>query len=337
MRKLFISLFLLIPIVLSVVIFATPDKTVSENEKRELKTKNNISFSDFQNDFEAYLSDQFIARDYIVSARSQIVYAMGKRDINGAYIGKNRLLQKITDSDIDEASCIKFADKINSLAESVETYVLYVPSAGVLLKQELPRNAEMYDYDTLFGSLSSRLSNAKVVKLTDIEFYRTDHHWTANGAYSAYLEWCTAHGNKPKRFEFETVTKDFKGTLFSKALINRFPSDTIKAPIITDDVTVIADGQSIELYDKSALNTKDKYNYFEGGNHGVLMIENKNVKNGKRLLILKDSFANSFVPYLIGDYEKIVMLDERYTFLTPNDLIQSEKITELAVIKEIVN
>lgn len=337
MKKINALAFVLIPLLICATIFITPDKSISQNENRNLKTKKDISFSTFQDDFEAYLSDQFIARDSIASARSVFAYAIGKRDINGTYICKDRLIQKITNADIDETACVRYAEKIDILSNNLPTYVMYVPSAGVMLKSQLPRFADMYDYNRLFNELSSKMPNVKIIRLNHIDYYLTDHHWNSNGSYSAYLQWCKAHGIASKSFKFYTASTDFKGTLYSKALLNNIDSDTIKAPIIDDDIEVMADGQSIALYDFSALNTKDKYNFFQGGNHGVLTICNKNVNNGKRLLILKDSFANSFVPYIVGDYEKIVMLDERYTFVSPNDIIENENITELAIIKEIIS
>lgn len=337
MKKINALAFVLIPLLICATIFISPDKTISQNENRNLKTRKNISFSTLQDDFESYLSDQFIARDRIASARSVFAYAIGKRDINGTYICKDRFIQKITNADIDESACVRYAEKIDTLSKKLPTYVMYVPSAGVMLKEQLPRFADMYDYNKLFNELSAKMPNVKIIRLNDIDYYLTDHHWNSNGSYSAYLQWCKIHNIAPKSFKFDTVSTDFKGTLYSKALLNNIDSDTIKAPIIDDDIEVVADGQNIELYDYSALNKKDKYNFFQGGNHGILTICNKNVNNGKRLLILKDSFANSFVPYIVGDYEKIVMLDDRYTFASPNDIIENENITELAVIKEIIS
>lgn len=336
MKKGFIILFLAISVALSGVILASPDKTFSENENRNLKIRADISKESFQNDVEEFFSDQFPFRENIAVARAKLAVVTGKRDINGAYVGRESLFQKITESEVDRDACIRYADKINKLADSIETYVIYVPSAGAVHKSELPKFAQMYDYHNLLFELSERLGNARIVQLGDIEYYRTDHHWTAEGAYSAYISWSEAHSSKPEKFEYQTVSEDFRGTLYSKALIN-IPPDTIKAPVIHEEITVYADGQEIELYDSSALDGKDKYNYFQGGNHGIVTIENKNQKNGKILLILKDSFANSFVPYIVGDYQKIIMLDERYTFVSPKDIIDSEKVTELAVIKEIIS
>ncbi len=335
MKKICIALFLIAPLLLAAAVFATPDRRISENENRVLKTKQSISADDFQNDIEQYLSDQIFLREEAVAAKSALMYALFKRDIGGVYIGKNGFLQKKTESDIDTASAIAYAERINKLAEGTKTYVMFVPSAGCILKDELPAFAQMYDFDALYNTLSKHLPNAAMIKISACEYYKTDHHWTADGAYSAYTEWCRAHGAEPKKFEYVTVATDFKGTLFLKALLDRFGADTIKAPVVDADISVTADGKQAKLYDYEALKTKDKYSFFEGGNHGIVTIENKKSHSGKTLLILKDSFANSFVPYIVGDYEKIIMLDERYTFTSPAEIIKAENVTELAVIKEI--
>ena len=80
------------------------------------------------------------------------------------------------------------------------------------------------------------------------------------------------------------------------------------------------DGKTSDsFYVMSALEKKDKYQVFLGGNYGRVDIET-GVKNGKRLLVVKDSFANSFVPLLTTHYEKICMLDLRFFSKNPDDL-----------------
>ena len=81
------------------------------------------------------------------------------------------------------------------------------------------------------------------------------------------------------------------------------------APEITVE-SVVCDGKDGALYDLSALEQKDKYELFLGGNYGQCVITT-GTENGKHLLLVKDSFANSFVPFLTGDYETITMIDLR--------------------------
>ena len=82
------------------------------------------------------------------------------------------------------------------------------------------------------------------------------------------------------------------------------------APEITVE-SVVCDGKDGALYDLSALEQKDKYELFLGGNYGQCVITT-GIENEKHLLLVKDSFANSFVPFLTGDYETITMIDLRY-------------------------
>ena len=348
MKKTIPVLFILIPALIAASIFAFPDKAVSEMENRTLKTKSNISSDikggEFQSDLESFLSDQFPIRDKLVFCQSKLRYLIGQRDIGGAYICKNgTLIQKITESDINKEALSSYADKINSIAKSRAVYVMYVPSAGAVLKEELPKGAPFYDFGKLCSELESRLENARLIDLridlsSDECYYKTDHHWTDKGAYKAYSAFCDAKGESPaayESFDLKEACADFQGTLYSKAPIVK-TADEIRLPEIPE-LKVTADGRETPFYDMSALETKDKYNVFQGGNHGIVEIENQNATSDKTLLILKDSFANSFVPYVAGDYSKIIMLDERYTFISLEDYVEGLSPDEILVLREIIN
>ncbi len=348
MKKVIIILFILIPAVIASIVFIKPDTAVSDNENRSLETRSGISHDvfggGFQDGLEKLLSDQLPYREALITLKSDFDYALGKREIGGAYIlGDKRLVQKITDTDFSKSALVSYADTVNKIAETVPTFVMYVPSAEVCLKSSLPDGAPVYDYEALYGELSLHLENTVLIDLLpslqgrEDAFYKTDHHWNYNGAYLAYEAWCDARGNTPSSFTEKMVSDGFRGTLYSKALLSGTPYDEL---IISDenlDLSVNADGKEIELFDLSALDTKDKYNVFQGGNHGIVTIENRSQSNGKTLLILKDSFANSFVPFIVKDYSKIIMLDERYTFISLGDFVKQSAPDEIAVIREIIN
>ena len=105
------------------------------------------------------------------------------------------------------------------------------------------------------------------------------------------------------------------------------------APEIAVD-SVVCDGEDGTLYDLSALERKDKYELFLGGNYGKTVITT-GVENGNHLLLVKDSFANAFVPFLTGDYETITMIDLRYY----RDSMQSlaDESTDILVLTEMSN
>jgi len=348
MKKTILILFILIPALITASVFILPDKEISELENRGLMTRSAVSKDikdgEFQDNIESFLSDQFPFREELAFAQAKLKYFIGQKDIGGAYICKNgRLIQKITSADIDEKALDSYARKIGKIAENNSVYVMFVPSAEIELNTLLPQGAPIYDYEALYRSLSEKLGSAKTVNLrktlnSEDCYYKTDHHWTAQGAYSAYSEFCKAKGEEPKTlesFNLKSVSADFQGTLFSKAPIVK-TTDEILLPEVPE-VEVTADGKQIGFYDLNALETKDKYNVFQGGNHGIVEITNKNAKTDKTLLILKDSFANSFLPYIAGDYSRIILLDERYIFISLEEYVNILQPDEILVLKEIVN
>ena len=132
MKKLLLVIFVLVPALITASVFALPDKTFSEKENRSLVIKSEISSDikdgSFQSDLENFLSDQFPLRDGLVYARNALRYLCGKREISGAYLCRDgRLIQKITDADIDKSALLAYADKFNGIAKKHKVFVMYVP------------------------------------------------------------------------------------------------------------------------------------------------------------------------------------------------------------------
>ena len=344
--------FIGLPLLLIAVIMFLPDRKISAVENRTLTTKENLDTNlldgTFQSGIERYLCDQFPLRGRVKQAETEGKLLLGVRESGGAYIGRDyRLFQKLPEAEIDRAACEKYARRVNRIAEKTDLplYVMYVPSAGIALRNLLPEGAPMYDYHNLYAALSAQLSDAEMIDLLPVlsgqsaYYYATDHHWPALGAYRAYQARCEAHGTKPSVSESDLlpVTHSFQGTLYSRVPSGRIPRDTVSAPPLNTALTVEADGRKIGLYDPDALKTKDKYNYFQGGNHGTVTVTNPHAASDKTLLLLKDSFANSLLPYLAEDYGRIVMIDERYPFADPSDLARLANADEMAVVREIIS
>jgi hypothetical protein len=150
-------------------------------------------------------------------------------------------------------------------------------------------------------------------------YYRTDHHWTTDGAYLAYVQICDRLGLTPYGrdfFERVTVSREFLGTSYSSSALPRFAisPDSVVLYRYTGDteVKIYIDGSPAPLdgfYDLSALDQKDKYRVFLGGNYAHLSVESGSGK--PRLLLIKDSFANSLLPFLALHYD-IDAVDPRY-------------------------
>ena len=166
-------------------------------------------------------------------------------------------------------------------------------------------------------------------------YYKTDHHWTSKGASLGFEAAAADLGidDPVTTYDIYTVTGDFSGTLASTSGYHS-AKDTIEiyAPKNLETQYLVSDSDQSEkrptVYDKSALDEKDKYQVFFGGNHATVDITTANdVKD--RLLVFKDSYANCFVPFLIPYYNEIVMVDPRYYYENVQTLTDSKGITDV--------
>ena len=229
----------------------------------------------------------------------------------------------------------------------MKQYALIAPNSVNILSNKLPAFAPVQDQNSWLNNLSDSLTQAGVTfidvrdtfkdhKMEDL-YYHTDHHWTTQGAYYAYLQ-------AAKTLEIDTsadtydkapVTRSFQGTLSAKSGFRSGEKDEIDVFLPTGEnvlasVINYVDEQkkSASFYDTDKLDTRDKYALFFGGNHAQVKISTP-TETDNTLLVLKDSYANSFVPFLAQHYRKIVMVDPRYYYGDLEQLIQVENVQEI--------
>ena len=174
-------------------------------------------------------------------------------------------------------------------------------------------------------------------------YYRTDHHWTTLGAYYGYLAWAKQQNVTPweqEDFQIEPLTKEFYGTLDSK-LGGAGEADTInlyypKSAVAYHLDYEMGEFQRDSLYDMEKLEGKDKYAVFLGGNYGLVTIEGV-CDNGRTLVMIKDSFAHSMVPFLANHYETIYMVDLRYFNVGITNFIESVEATDIMLLFNTAN
>lgn len=349
-----IVIFLTIIFGLGGATFIVKDREFSENENRYLSQAPDINVKtlvdgSYMADAQEYVSDQFVFRDFWMAAASGYRYVLGMRDIGGVYIaGDGSLITKTEDREVDDellSKNIKYLNIFMNNTQSVPSEnktVIIVPTAAAVMEEQLPAYAPETDQSALMAEISGGVEGARMIyaaeALKSMEgqaFYSTDHHWTSRGAYEVYLEYCGyPAGSEKTEYEFETVSSDFKGSLYSKVLLPRTDCDTIELPAVHGEYSVVCDGQPGELYCYEALETKDKYNVFLGGNYGIVRIEGNGEGN---LLIVKDSFANCFVPFLIDDYATITMIDLRYYMGSVKNLTENNDITHILILYNMAN
>ena len=180
-------------------------------------------------------------------------------------------------------------------------------------------------------------------------YYHTDHHWTTDGAYIAYEKWSKSKGHHfVDRTELtkRIVSENFRGSLYSKILDADSVYDEIwvyekkgETPAIDTQYRVTIDGKKEgTLFDFTKLSEKDQYKFFLGDNYGQVCIENTGtVTGGGNLLVIKDSFANTFVPLIVEEFDRTYMLDLRYYNGDVQQYIKEHEITEVLVLYNISN
>ena len=345
---LLVVLFLLLLTAGGALLFLLPQREFSENENRVLTTlptptAETVADGSFQEKFEEFTADQFPGRDGFTAVGSVFKYLLGRRDIGGAYVGSDeggaRLYEKNDRQSMENAENTlllmkAFAARMTS--EDRKTVFLPVPSSGTVYKEGLPPFAQVFDAEALLSLAERTLKGSGCVTVDllpglferkDAEnlYYRTDHHWTAQGAAAAYAPCCGALGKTPLPDEqvraYEKLSDSFSGTLASKVLLPFVGSDTVYKPAADMSSVTVSVGSGFQgetlrpgvLYAGENLEKKDKYRYFLGGNYGIVLLEREDLpEDAGTLLIVKDSYANCFVPYMTAHYRRVVMIDPRY-------------------------
>ncbi len=345
---------------LSMANLLAPSKVFSTKENRYLQqfptlTIKDIMSNNFSANFDTYASDQFIARDKWIGLKTLVDKSILKKDNGRVYFGKDGYLFDVKPA-INQEQFDKNIKNINLLSVDLKEInkdliinAVMVPTKASVLSNKLPLYAPVMDEKELFKQIEKELSNN--INLVDLKeklqthnneaiYYKTDHHWTSLGAFYAYQEFLTDQALAKDDFIIKEVTNEFLGTSYRKANFYLNSPDTIEKYIAKNasDIIVTIDekNQTSSLYDESYLNKTDKYAYFLGGDQAVVKI-NTNITNGKDLLILKDSFANSMIPFLTNHYRNIYVLDTRYYNGSIKDYVANLEIDEVLMLYNIEN
>ena len=346
-------IFILILFLFLIINVIVPNKEKSEQENRMLATKPKFRLSslisgDYDEKFEAYMDDQFVGRDMWRKLKVTVDRIGGSRLENGVYIGTNgQLLEQIEVADENHlAANIKAIKSFSESQSKIPVRMMLVPDAANVLNHSLPALAKPEDQTQMFSmvrkdlgdsvewiDVSTELNKHKTEKI----YYKTDHHWTTLGAFYAFQAAAPSlgiEGDLSGKYVSYAVSDSFNGMLASKSGVNLGEKEQIDIYVPTEeDTDLIVDyvdegKRSTSLYDSSKLKEKDQYTVFLGGNSSLLDIRTVSTST-KRLLLVKDSFANSFIPFLTPYYREIVVVDPRYYSGTINDLMDSYRISEV--------
>lgn len=346
---------------LSIGNMVSPKRVFSNKENRYLQEFPKLNFNTiisgkFGKEFEAYTTDQFISRDNWVGLKTIADLSLLKKDNGRVYFGKEDYLFDV-DKEIDEEQLKKnieainiFLDKMNK--HNIPVTSLLVPSKSTVLNHKLPLYApvvdESYIVDKLESYFNRKMKLINLVKTLSEKsneeiYYKTDHHWTTEGAFYAYKYYMEAIGVNPLKkedFTIKKVSQEFWGTNYRKANFYLGNPDDIyiyePKENVNYNITVNNKEEAHSLYDESYLNKTDKYSYFLGGDKSLIEIETS-MKNKKTILVIKDSFANSFIPFLTNHYEKIIVIDPRYFNMSIEELVKEKEVDEVLLLFNVQN
>lgn len=326
-------------LLLTVFSMTKEDRKFSQNENRLLAQKPKMTLETvfagkFAEDYEKYVTDQFVGRDTFITVKTYGDILLGKKDMKGIYLGKDGYLltKQLPDSFAEEEEEKRLL-LLENLAEHCDerqgegTFrVLLAPTSDNVLKDKLPAFASVYDQSAFLNKVKLRIPDEDYVDVQGVMnehrdeyiYYRTDHHWTTLGAYYAYEKWAESMGFLPvskEEFTIRMVSSSFLGTLHSRLNIRvkpdemyvYEPQDGLEYQIYYD----LSETPHMSFYEEKYLETKNKYGMFLDDNHGLVEIDT-NVRNGKTLLVIKDSYANCFIPFAALHYEKLNIVDLRY-------------------------
>ena len=336
-NQIIIFLFLVLIFGMALASIFAPKKEFSDRENRSLAQMPQLSLEayfsgEFAKDYESYITDQFVGRDRWIGLKTGAERAMLKQESNDIYFAADGyLIEKHTGSFTEKRAEDNISYLAGFMKEMKARYgegratAMIVPNAVEILKDKLPPFASPYDQSVYLKKIEEALpegtwfdSAAVLREHTDEEiYYRTDHHWKTLAAYYVYAAWAKEKGFEPPSlsdYEVQTVTEEFQGTIEAKVGGDvGFDSIGIFKPKKEFPYLVEYNRNEMktDIYEWSALETKDKYALFFGGNHPIVEGTVKN-GSGRRLLVIKDSYANSFLPFAFLDFSQVDFVDLRY-------------------------
>lgn len=334
------AIFLAFTFILTGAFFIIPKKDYSSQEKRYLAKFPEISLENFLSgkftssleggENGGYIPDHFPFRSFFVGLNSYANLVIGSTASNGYYYAdEGYIITKPPKYD----SAAQNLRLINDFAASFdEVNLMVVPSPGYILEDKLPLNRTDYPDKEVYSTLSrEKADNVNLINLENAFksenekgtqlYYRTDHHWTSAGAYLGYTELCGDMGLSPVKADSLTVSKyeNFYGTTYSSSGYFLTAPDTLEIweneELNRVKVNII-EGKEKKTFDSmyfpAHLEEDDMYPVFLDGNHALTEIENPASESDRSLVIVKDSYAHCMAPFLVNNYQKVVMVDLRY-------------------------
>ena len=340
-------------------LFLVPKREFSEVENRYLQqfpklNVDTVTSGKFMSQFETFITDQFPGRDRWVGAKAAMEQWSGKQENNGVYYcAQDTLIARMEEPDPERLAAN--LGHVQTLTEKtgVPVWFSLIPGAGHVWADRLPEGAPGADQAALLRQAEQAAPGAAWVDLETVLmahreediFYRTDHHWTSLGARYAYEALAEAMGLTVPEGDWlespQVVSTAFYGTAWSTSGAHWVKPDVITRYAPDGGITVVAypsaEPEPGALYHPEALEKKDKYTYFMGGNKPLYVIRNENLPDGPKVLMVRDSYSDSLAPFLAQSCGEVHLFDVRYNLNSVAEYAEENGIDKILVLFSTAN
>ena len=312
--------------------------TYSPTEQRPLAQHPTLN-KEFGTELNNYTNDQFYFRDRLMQIKSKLQRLLGQRYLNGIWVRNDMLFQEGISLTNEHQEQLINAFRQFQKQTKLKPKMMIVGDRINLLEDEVSKDMVTIDSLKDIASLQEHLSDFAWIDVNSVlknqrdAFYVSDHHYTSKGAYLCFEAYRKQFLAKEKAYKYDILpyTNQFLGTLANQSRIRDY-QDIVELYVPQNsDISYlckIADTTTTSIYNQEKGASQNAYEIFFGGNHPLVELTTT-VKNNKHLLIVKDSFANAFVPFLIPYYHRITMVDPRYYYDNIYQYIKNENVNDV--------
>lgn len=331
----------IIIIIFLIMFLVSKKESFSEEENRYLAKFDIKNIDD-------YIVDHFPFRKELISLKNHTKKFVFKTFISNVYLAKDNYL--IPDY-VENKNKDYIVSSVNNFAKNIKNVDVLIVPDSILINSDKMYFNNSRDEEKEINYLYSKMKNTNNINVIEAlklgnkdnqMYYKTDHHWTSYGAYTAYKEYFRKKGKVyyiENDFNINKVSNNFLGTSSSLTygLANKEDIFVFEKDNDLSVNYVLENKQTCSLYNYDYLYKKDKYSMFLDNNHALVQITNKSINNDSKILIIKNSFGNSFVPFIVNHYNETYVIDLRYYSGKVSDYVINNNITDILILYNLNN
>ena len=307
-----------------VINLISKDQEISISERRKLAqfpeiTVKKILNGDAMEDWDDYVDDQFIERDFFRKIKAfWSTNVFGQKDNNNLF-EKDEAIYKM-EYPLKEKNVQKSAQKIKNVYDTylkdMNVYYSIIPDKNHYLQND---DHLKIDFDKVEQIVGNELKDFKYIDITQglelEDYYKTDLHWKQENLDEVVGIIQNDMGlDATTNIDYELVDKgEFYGTYYGQ-YGQELPPDELY--VLTNETIENCTTYNVEKKKTAKIYTEtksaDRYDIFVSGATPLIEIKNPNAKTDKELLLFRDSFGSSLAPLLVENYSKITLVDIRY-------------------------